>query len=257
VHLCYVDDSGKEKVATLSGLLIPAANWSDLISCWLDARRELTERWGVDKHVELHGNKLIKEGKGRFCGGDVRLEKGFAAQSERDAAFGVMLGALSACEPLRVLTVASNTSRSHEIYGHLVTHLHQWAEDNDTSVMFYLDGPQGPHDTDGLDGAQIARLWKENSRNPVHYRKAHRALDLPRRIVEDPVMRESKYDQLIQAADITAYAAYHHMWQRADSPWSRGGPHGEPNIEVAAAYRRLSPRWMPACAENDGVLWLP
>ena len=64
-------------------------------------------------------------------------------------------------------------------------------------------------------------------------------------------MRDSRYNQLIQAADLIAYGVYHH--HRATHPefWS-----GTVTAVPAAvtAYLRTREHWVPG--SDDGIVWV-
>jgi hypothetical protein len=85
----------------------------------------------------------------------------------------------------------------------------------------------------------------------------HRELDIQaRRVLEDPIIHDSKYSQLVQAADLVAYATYHHLWQATDL-WPKNAKSGEPGEGLVKAYQRLKARWLPLDEPfADGVLWV-
>ncbi|AGL14151.1 DUF3800 domain-containing protein [Actinoplanes sp. N902-109] len=203
MHLCYVDDSGRNAVVTLTGLLIPDSAWNDLLDLWLTGRRKLTETWGVRKHVELHAYRLAKRGRGRFC-----------ETEEQDRVFG------------------SRHVRARAI-----------------DIML-----QGLIDTAGLTNESVGQQREAAFRSAVRYRRVHRELDLSRRrIIEDPIIHDSKHSQLVQAADLTAYAAYQHLWS-IGQVWPQGGRHGQPETALAKSHHRFSRLWLPG--SDQGVHWV-
>ena len=252
VHLCYVDDSGKDGIITFTGLLVADAGWNDVLHAWLDGRRQLTETWGVKKKVELHANQLTKAGRGLFCE-TVEQNRAFQSAAVRARAVDILLQRLGQCEALTVTTVAARAATSAAAYEAFITHLEKWAISCDTQVVVVLDGQEGPIDTTGLSYCKVALEREAAYRNAVHYRDVHRGLDLDgRHIIEDPILHDSRWSQLIQAADLTAYATYQHLW--ADrSAWPSGGRHGQPNLAIAKALDRLSARWIQG--SDHGVQW--
>lgn len=65
------------------------------------------------------------------------------------------------------------------------------------------------------------------------------------------MMLDSKYNQLIQAADLIAYGAYHLHRQNHPEVW------GHANAGVPAAiraYMRMRDRWVPG--SDHGVIWV-
>ncbi|MEV7177796.1 DUF3800 domain-containing protein [Kitasatospora sp. NPDC093679] len=248
MYLCYVDDSGSDNIRTLTGLLVPAAGWSDVMHCWLEGRRAVEAEWGVAKSTELHAVKLVK-GRGRFCVTEEQ-DKLFQKPS-RIAAHEMLLKRLARCENVTVTTVACRTSVLPDVYTCFVEHLEEWAAAKDTHVMVVLDGNPGPADTDGLTAEAASEAWRHAVRNAAPYRGVHRGLPLAsRRVLEDPVMQDSAHSQLIQAADMVAYAAYHHLACSDPTLWPRLKPIGP----MSRSYRRLKPRWLGDPA-GEGIVW--
>ncbi|MEU4420980.1 DUF3800 domain-containing protein [Actinoplanes sp. NPDC024001] len=284
VHICYADDSGRAGVVTFTGLLVRADGWNCLMHCWLEGRRKLATEpsWRVDKHAELHANQLTKKGAGRFCEAGCQepacsgcteadspdccgapccasrccrrgyFENKFSTQVARDSAYRIMMTQLARCEALTVTTLACRTRNTAVAYDRFVNHLDQWAIETETSVLVFLDGPQGPLDVSEMapEAAQQERAMA--GRNAAPYRRTHRELELgPRRVIEDPQMMDSKYSQLIQAADLVAYGAYQYLWSAGT--WPSGDKHGKPKDTVVSAYRRLEQRWLPG--SDHGITW--
>ncbi|MFJ9522674.1 DUF3800 domain-containing protein [Kitasatospora sp. NPDC101801] len=248
MYLCYVDDSGTGDVRTMTGLLIPATGWNDLLHCWLEGRREVERTWGVPKNAELHAVKLVK-GRGTFCS-TAEQEKQFSKPA-RIRAHEMMLQRLARCEQLVVTTVACRTKVHTDVYRCFVEHIERWAAERDTHVLIVLDGNPGPEDSDRLSGEAAAEAWRQAVRSAAPYRDTHRGLPLAsRRVLEDPVMQDSAYSQLIQAADMVAYAAFHHLALADATLWPKLSPVGP----MSRSYKRLSTRWM-GDPELEGFVW--
>jgi hypothetical protein len=227
----------------VTGLIVPATGWCDLLHCWLDGRRKLTETWGVRKHTELHGVELAR-GRGSYCASDEQ-ERVFKNRGIRLRAYDLMLAALADCDGLIVTTVCSPTAHMPTAYARFVEHLEGWARDLDSHVLVVLDGQQGPLDTTGVPSEKVEAAVQVAHRNAMPYRRVHRGLELRRRrVIEDPIVQDSRSSQLIQAADLVAYAATHWLWSNT-TIWPRGQHHGEPLSELAVSYQRLAKRWLP------------
>ncbi|MFB7293562.1 DUF3800 domain-containing protein [Actinacidiphila glaucinigra] len=249
MYFCYADDSGADQGRTLTGLLVPEEGWNDLLHCWLEGRRALEQTWGVAKNTELHATQFVK-GRGRPC-----------ATEEQNAAFGrrariaahdLMVRHLTRCASLRVLTVAGRTAQVADVYQGFVDRLEAWALQEDTRVLIMYDGQAGPDDTSALTPAEAKAVWEQAVRNATPYRAAHRGLPLAsRRVLEDPIMQDSKYSQFIQAADLVGYAAFHHLVLQHPEIW----PKMNPVHAMSKAYRRLSGHWLPGHGEQ-GIVWL-
>ncbi|MFI5935092.1 DUF3800 domain-containing protein [Actinoplanes sp. NPDC051494] len=247
-----MDDSGKNDVVTMTGLLIADSGWNGLLQSWLDGRRELTEEWGVRKHVELHATDLTKGGRGRYCENDEQ-DRAFSPEYVRARAVNILLRGLGTCDQLTVTTVAARTSSSATAYAHFIKHVDRWAAKNDTQVMIVLDGQELPIDTTDTTETEVRNQWDRAYRNAVHYRNVHRQLDLPgRRIIEDPVLHDSRSSQLVQAADLTAFAAYEYLWGEREV-WPQGGRNGRPRAALIKAHHRLAERWLPD--SDNGIHW--
>ena len=62
-------------------------------------------------------------------------------------------------------------------------------------------------------------------------------------------MQDSAFSQLIQAADLAAYAAYQHLSRAHPGLWK-----AESSRHAAQVYQQLSSRWLPGTEE--GVRWM-
>ncbi|MER6560182.1 DUF3800 domain-containing protein [Streptomyces sp. NPDC001027] len=249
MYFCYADDSGADQGRTLTGLLVPEEGWNDLLHCWLEGRRGLEETWGISKNTELHANSLVK-GRGRPCATDEQNQR--FGRPARLAAHDLMMRHLARCSSLRVLTVAGRTAQIAEVYQGFVDHLELWALEQDTRVLIMYDGQAGPEDTSGMAQEDAQKLWEQAVRNASPYRAAHRQLPLTtRRILEDPIMQDSRYSQFIQAADMVGYAAFHHLGLAHPDVWPKMTPVGA----MSKAYRRLSQHWLSGHG-TDGIVWL-
>ncbi|MDQ7909606.1 hypothetical protein RB614_34310 [Phytohabitans sp. ZYX-F-186] len=124
VHICYVDDSGRGRARTVTGLIIPAAKWNDLMHRWLEGRKALSRTWGVREQVELHGNELAR-GRGAYCVSEEQ-ERIFKNRALRLRAYDRMLTALAGCAALNVTTVCCPTAHMPTAYARFVEHLERW-----------------------------------------------------------------------------------------------------------------------------------
>lgn len=143
--------------------------------------------------------------------------------------------------------------RNRKAYARAIAALEDWAAENDTFLLVFYDGQQGLAAPEEEVTAERSReLWETAIRDAKPYREVYRDLEIGRRrILEDPIMQDSKYSQLIQAVDLIAYGAYHRHKQDHPEIW------GTSQAVVPAAivaYMKLSARW-PASTEN-GVIWL-
>lgn len=249
MYFCYVDDSGADQGRTLTGLLVPEEGWSDLLHHWLEGRRKLQETWGVLKNTELHAVHLVK-GRGRPCATDEQNRK-FGRQA-RIAAHDLMIRHLARCDSVRVLTVAGGTTRIADVYQSFVHHLEAWALEQDTRVLIMFDGQSGPDEVETMGQDAAREAWRQAIRGAKPYRDTHRGLPLAsRRVLEDPIMQDSRYSQFIQAADLVGYAAFHHLMIRRPDVWPKLTAMGP----MSRAYKRLARHWLPGHG-TDGIVWM-
>lgn len=250
MHLCYVDDSGDpSRGKLLTALLIRDVDWSQVLAAWLTGRDELHRLFGVPKRRELHANKLFK-GRGQFC--DSTEQEAAFTGSSRATATRIALSHLSKRSSLELVTVGAAERSPHVMYARFIAWLEDWAALRDTRVMIFYDGQHGLDETGTLDARERHELWERALRASGPYRDVHRSLELStRRIVEDVVMQDSRYSQLIQAADLIAYGAYHKHRQTNPDVW---GGSFQPSHAAIAAYMQTSAHW-PA-ESDDGVHWL-
>lgn len=251
MHLVYVDDSGDSKNGTtMTALLVEDKHWNGVLDCWLQGRREIHREFRVPKTQEIHANNLYK-GRSKYCDSE---EANRAFNLDKRAATGrIMLSWLSKADGLTIATIATPHKQSPLAYAAFVEWLDDWANRNETTAMIFYDGKQGyDHDDDGRSPDEIRSQWDTAFRASAPYRNTHRSLELEtRRVIEDVVMLDSKYNQLIQAADLVAYGAYQWHLQAYPDKWS---PRNSPVADAIRAYFRTKAKWLP---ESDhGVIWI-
>jgi len=131
--------------------------------------------------------------------------------------------------------------------------LEDWAVENDTFLMVFYDGQQGLASPDEEVTAERSReLWERAIRDAKPYREVHRDLDITeRRVLEDPIMQDSKYSQLIQAVDLIAYGAFHLHKQSYPEVW---GTSSAVVTDAIVAYKKLKNHWPETT--DEGMVWL-
>lgn len=251
MHLVYVDDSGDSKNGTtMTALLVEDKHWNDVLGTWLEGRREIHREFKVPKTQEIHANNLYK-GRGNYCESE---EDSRAFSADKRAATGrIMLSWLSKAEGLTIVTIATPYKQSPLAYAAFVEWLDDWAYRNKTTAMIFYDGKQGyEHSDDGRSPEEIRIQWDTAFRASTPYRDTHRDLELKtRRVIEDVVMLDSKYNQLIQAADLVAYGAYQWHLQTYPEKWSQ---RNTPVIPAIRAYFKTKNKWIPEA--DNGVIWM-
>lgn len=251
MRLCYIDDSGDSRYGTLlTALVVDEHQWRHVLGHWMEGRRAIAAEFGVPVTKELHANELYK-GRGRYCEDPVRemsLGKG-----GRGAVGRIMLSHLARAE-FTAITIGSHERVTAAAYARTLHWLDGWATAQDTHLLVFYDGQEGATRPDA-SADERAHEWDIALRAAAPYRQAHRGLRLStRRIIEDVVMQDSRYSQLIQAADLVAYGAYHKHLQDHPKSWHPGA---RPCIPAIRAYAQLRNHWISGCgAEAHGVVWL-
>lgn len=250
MHLCYIDDSGDSKHGvTLTALLIAEKDWSSVLAFWLRGRREIFNEFGVLKNREIHANHLYK-GRKNYCA--TPQENARFGTAKRAAAGRMLLSWLARASCIAVTFGTSEVSKPGA-YARAIAALEDWAAEQDTYLLIFYDGQQGMTAPEDEVSAEHRReLWERAVRDAKPYRAVHRDLDIAdRRIIEDPIMQDSRYSQLIQAVDLIAYGAFHLHKQNHPEIWGTQSPVVR---EAIVAYTRIRRHW-PEAADN-GVIWL-
>ncbi|WP_249367825.1 MULTISPECIES: DUF3800 domain-containing protein [unclassified Actinomyces] len=194
-------------------MLVEDRAWTSVLRARLEGRRSIHRELGVDTSKELHANDLYK-GRGSFlpAGSGDHL-----STVQREATGRIMLSHLAQADGFHVVTLAMSGRSKPRAYRHLISWLDTWAGTNDTTVMVLYDGRQGYPPSSSGSAEQVLVEWETALRDASPLRAVHRDLPIAtRRVIEDVVMQDSRDNQLIQAADLIAYGAFHkHAHTRA------------------------------------------
>jgi hypothetical protein len=201
-RLLYLDDSGS---ALHGGLVVYGwvevhpSDWTTVLGRWLDLRRSLARDYGIPQSQELHATDFVR-GRGRIArrpptrfigrndlGEQVVLWKDLGREvaercliALRDAA-ELRVGAVYRWEPA---TTKAWGRAKYATYGDLIRELDAELRRSGHFAVVAMDG------------------------SDPHYRAVHRALPLThRRIIEDPMMHDSRESHWTQMADLVAYTA--------------------------------------------------
>lgn len=251
MHLCYIDDSGDSRSGTtLTALMVHDYSWAALLDAWLQGRREIHGLFGVPKSRELHSTELYK-GRGHFC--DTPEQEAAFGGAPRAAVGRIMLSTLAKHGSFELATVGTAERVKPTTYARFIAWLEDWAAVHDTHLLIFYDGQHGLDRPGASPGPERQReLWETAIRDATPYREVHRGLDIKsRRVIEDVIMQDSRYSQLIQAVDLMAYGAYQKHLQRHPKIW---GTRNQVVPEAIKAYMQLAQHWSE---DSDyGVHWL-
>jgi|ERR1039458_9825571 hypothetical protein len=220
MHLAYVDDSGNSgygasKTFTLGCVMVDAARWPDVFDDVIDYRRFLKNRFGLPVRAEIKANHLVTNG-GAFR----KLGTNAAVR------FAIYRGHLRLCQKLE-LKVFSVVIRKDIIvskglaakypdprtvaWEYLLQRLERFTTKTSDTVMIVHD--EG-------DGGLARKLTRKARRaGSAGSQFATGSLSRPaKRIVEDPVPRDSRQSYFLQLADLAAYAAFRSLYPPPPHP---------------------------------------
>ncbi|MBH0053188.1 DUF3800 domain-containing protein [Salinibacterium sp. SWN139] len=183
-YIAYIDDSGDEKYAVYTALLIPIEKWTSTLHEWLKFRRNVFETFTVPADGEIHATELLS-GKGNPA---PTLSYGINRDmGKRKKLLNLAVAAVGSLEHVRVLSRVVPNGKPDDCYRSLLKDMESRLTAEDSWAILVVDG-------NGTDGS---------------HKKAHRALKIAnRRIVEDPWHQDSKLSQLVQMADIVSFTIF-------------------------------------------------
>ena len=204
----------------------------------------------MPKSRALHSTELYK-GRGHFC--ETAEQEAAFGGGQRAAVGRLMLSALAKQGDFTVATVGVADRVKPVTYARFIAWLEDWALVHDTHLLIFYDGQQGLDRPGSSPAPERQReLWETAIRDATPYREVHRGLDIKsRRVVEDVIMQDSRYSQLIQAVDLVAYGAYHKHLQGHPEIW---GTRNQAVPAAIRAYMQLAGRW--DSSSDYGVHWL-
>ncbi len=192
MRVFYVDDSGNEAISIIAAVTFELSEWPTVLKAWLGWRKWLYKTYALPPDFEIHAQEFVS-GHGQVP----PAEKGGAPPpingtvGLRREAYRRTLEQLNRQANVHVAAIARRGLTVPEVYAQFVESLDFWLGDR------------------GEQGVCIVHGGDDSS-----YRPAHRALPLrTRHLLEDPLMQSSRNSQLIQAADLAAYAAFQNVWK--------------------------------------------
>jgi hypothetical protein len=212
MHFGYVDESGGSATFTLGCVMVEAVRWPDVFDDLIDYRRFLRDRFGVPVRTEIKANHLLHN-HGAF-----RALK--LSESARFAIYrGLMrlqakLGLKSFAIVIRkdAMDAAGNKADPKLVaWEYLLQRLERFTTKDDTDLMLLHDEGDGDFVRKVLRKARRVGGAGSAFGTGVLKRPARRVLD-------DPVARQSHQSYFIQLADLTAYAAFRHLYPPPSRP---------------------------------------
>ena len=215
MYMMYVDESGDPGMTgsptryfALSALVVHELRWRDALDHLAAFRSRMRTSFGLKLREEIHAAQFINKP------GDLAR----IARTDRLAILRHLTDEIAAFDGFSVINVLVDKTR-YELDQDILTiawrALIQRFENTAGHRNFY--GPSNADERgmifpDGMPMAKITQLLRRMRRyNPVPSRFGpYRDLPL-RRVIEDPVYRDSRHSSFIQAADLTAFLLYQYQ----------------------------------------------
>lgn len=255
MFLMFADESGDcglvnspSPFFVLSGLVVHELRWKPYLAELLDFRRYLRARFGVKLREEIHSGRLLSH-----PGALNRI-----AKHHRLEIIKLFADKLASMAELNLISVAVDKQQKrspYDVFENAWRALIQRFENTITAGNFA--GPNNPDERgmvlcDDTDNKKLtALIRKMHVYNPVpnqpQFGAGYRNLAL-RYLIEDPVFRDSRFSQFVQAADVCAFLLYQY-----NCPSSYVRKKGARNY-----FRRLNPilRLQAAPADPLGIVRL-
>lgn len=215
MYLMYVDESGDpglvgspSRYFVLSGLVLHERSWMPTLDSLIAFRRGIRDHFGLKLREEIHGAPFIR--------GTASLSA--IPKHNRLAILRHFADELAALPDLNVINVVvdkQGKAPGYDAYEKAWQALIQRFEN--TIGFRNFRGPANPDErgmifVDGAPQKQLTQLLRKMRRhNPVPSQMGgFRPLQL-RRIVEDPVYRDSRQSLMIQSADLCAFLLYQRL----------------------------------------------
>jgi len=213
MYLMYVDESGDcgltnspTRYFVLSAIVIQESRWREMLQSLYDFRRALRDTKGLKLREEIHCTELINK-------------PGSLKRIKRNDRLDIMkkcIDWLNDQKYARVFSVIVDKQGKNEdifelAWKTLLTRFH-----NTIAYANFPDGAGFPHTgmliSDNTEGEKLRMLVRKlRHYNPIPndrglYNDGYRNIKLTR-MIEDPVLRDSKYSFIHQINDVLAYCA--------------------------------------------------
>ncbi len=213
----FADESGDvglinspTRYFALTGLVLHELRWRACLESLLEFRKEMRAKFDVKLREEFHAGSMLSHPKEL-----ARIPKHRRLEIIR--LFADKLASMPELNVISVLVDKHGKAEQYDVFENAWKALIQRFENTITHHNF--PGPSNPDDRgilicDNTDGQKLTRLFRKmGTYNPVpnqsQFGGGYRNLTL-KYLIEDPVFRDSKTSQFIQAADLAAFLVYQH-----------------------------------------------
>jgi hypothetical protein len=241
----YVDESGDPgmqnsptRYFALSGLVVHEQRWLTTLDSLVEFRRGIRDHFGLKLREEIHAAQFIR--------GSDDLSR--IAKHDRLAILRHFADELSQLPDLNLINVVVDKQGKAEGYDPFEKSWQALIQRFENTIGFRnFNGPSGSDErgiiyVDGEPQRKLTGLLRKMRRhNPVPSQIAgYRSLQL-RRVIEDPIFRDSKHSLMIQSADLCAFLLYQRL-----------APNGYMKKKGGARYfERLSPILCRVASRSD------
>ena len=196
MHFVYIDDSGDERTRCFSALVIHESVWKNTHAAIKQHRRQLKVSDGMLVTKELHATEFVA-GRGRV--GPAIVTKG-----RRCEIFTQTLDLIASLPNLHLFNAICPRANERTLFERLVNRINRTMAEWKSNALIVHD--------EGKDYTSMIR--RMGVYNPIQSRygtwpdgKTYRNIPTDR-ILEDIVFRQSHKSDLIQMADLCAYALF-------------------------------------------------
>ncbi|MBF8642297.1 MULTISPECIES: DUF3800 domain-containing protein [Pseudomonas] len=196
MYLFYMDDSGENGSHIFTALGVHEKNWREVFEAIRNYRKELSKRAGIYMNKELHATKFVS-GRGR-------PSKNFLDVARREKIFAYTLKTLANLGPEKLLLFNVVNRNQEWAYERILNRINRTMEARDDYAIIISD--------EGKEAEYTKLVRKMGAYNPIPSKfgvwdddDATRNIPI-KRIIEDPVFRNSETSFMIQVVDFCAYA---------------------------------------------------
>jgi hypothetical protein len=229
MHICYIDDSGDDKVRVFSALALPVDGWSVALNQFHDYRRALKKRDGIYVRVEFHATEFVS-GRGRIA--PTAIPKG-----ARCRIFDETLIEITKLPGVHLFNAAAPKTEETRIFERMLNRINRTMVAWDSKCILVSD--------EGKDYTRLLRKMRVHNPIPSQFQiwpdgspNKNIVLD---RIIEDLFFRDSRRSYFIQMADFCAYALL-----RSENPLPSKNKYG-----LNKSFDLLTPICLPQCFAKD------
>jgi len=189
----------------LTGVIIPTSEWRNYLSALIEIRRSIKNEYGLNMREELHGVQLI------YPRGS-KTYRDIGSRKKRIELYKKFLeSAVTRMPNANVINVYADKSKRELSQVDIEERTWRFLIQRfDNFLRWSANGEKGIVLADETNEVKIRRLMRRmRSFNPLPSRFSEKVILSPcERIIEDPVMRNSKASYFIQLADLIAHALF-------------------------------------------------